>query len=385
MDNSALKNLCFLSVLIIVLAGSCTGTSDNKTQSVNTSKPMITIEKRIIGQVDGKEIFLFTLASEDKIKVSLTNYGGIVTSILVPDRDGKMEDVVLGFDSLAGYTGIHPYFGCLVGRYANRIADGKFDLDGASYTLARNNGENHLHGGLAGFDKKVWDAREVREGDEAGIELSYTSADGEEGYPGELKVRVLYSITPSCELRIRYWAETSKPTPLNLTYHGYFNLKGAGNGDILGHELMINADSYTVVDDQLIPTGELRDVTGTLMDFRQPKPVGRDMEKVEGGYDHNFALNSNGNLTKAAVLKEPTTGRWMEVYTDQPGIQFYGGNFLDGTLTGKDGKKYFKHYGLCLETQHFPDSPNQPGFPNTILRPGEIFSSETVYKFGTNP
>jgi aldose 1-epimerase len=346
---------------------------------------MITIEKRIIGRIDEKDIFLFTLASGNKMMVSLTNYGGIVTSIIVPDKNGKTDDIVLGFDSLAGYTGTHPYFGCLVGRYANRIASGKFDLDGVNYTLARNIGDNHLHGGLSGFDKKVWDAREYHEGDEAGIELTYTSRDGEEGYPGELRVRVIYSISPANELRIRYYAETNKPTPVNLTHHGYFNLGGAGNGDILEHELMINADKYTVVNEQLMPTGELRDVTGTPMDFRRSKPVGRDMGQVEGGYDHNFVLNNGGKFSKAAVLSEPSTGRWMEVYTDQPGIQFYGGNFLDGTLTGKGGKKYYKHYGLCLETQHFPDSPNQPGFPETILRPGEIFSSETVYKFGTTP
>ena len=385
MNTSGLKNIYFLFALLIVLAGSCKGTSDKKTQADNTSKSMITIEKRIIGRIDEKDIFLFTLASGNKMMVSLTNYGGIVTSIIVPDKNGKTDDIVLGFDSLAGYTGTHPYFGCLVGRYANRIASGKFDLDGVNYTLARNIGDNHLHGGLSGFDKKVWDAREYNEGDEAGIELTYTSPDGEEGYPGELRVRVIYSISPANELRIRYYAETNKPTPVNLTHHGYFNLGGAGNGDILEHELMIYADKYTVVNDQLLPTGELRDVTGTPMDFRRTKSVGRDMGQVEGGYDHNFVLNNGGKFSKAAVLSEPSTGRWMEVYTDQPGIQFYGGNFLDGTLTGKGGKKYYKHYGLCLETQHFPDSPNQPGFPETILRPGEIFSSETVYKFGTTP
>jgi aldose 1-epimerase len=343
---------------------------------------MIIIKKSIIGRVDEKDIYLFTLSAENKMTVRLTNYGGIVTSVVVPDKTGKMEDVVLGFDDLAGYQGTHPYFGCVVGRYANRIAAGKFELDGLSYTLARNIGNNHLHGGLEGFDKKAWDAREIREGDEAGIELAYTSADGEEGYPGELKVRVIYSLTPSNALRIRYWAETSRPTPVNLTHHGYFNLKGAGNGNILEHELMIDADRYTFVDDQSIPTGEFRVVNGTPFDFRKIKPVGREMDQVEGGYDHNFVLNSGGKFSKAAFLSEPSSGRWMEVYTDKPGIQLYCGNFLDGTLAGKNGKKYYAHYALCLETQHFPDSPNQPGFPNTILRPGEIFSSETVYRFG---
>jgi aldose 1-epimerase len=236
-----------------------------------------------------------------------------------------------------------------------------------------------------GFDKKVWEAREIRLGDEAGVELTYISPDGEEGYPGEMKVRVIYLLTPNKELKIRYAATSNKPTPLNLTHHGYFNLKGAGNGDILDHEMMINADRYNVVNDQLLPTGELRLVTGTPMDFRQPKLIGRDMPQVEGGYDHNFALNTAGKMIKAAVLSESSTGRWMEVYTDQPGMQLYCGNFLDGTITGKNGKAYYKHYALCLETQHFPDSPNHPEFPNTILRPGETFSSETTYKFGINP
>ncbi len=375
-------NQFLLTSLVIILAVSCIRNADNKSMPAKNITHMITIEKSFFGRIENKDVFLFTLVSENKMKVSLTNYGGIVTSILVPGKDGKMDDVVLGFDSLAAYTATHPYFGCLVGRYANRIAAGIFDLEGKSYVLAANNGENHLHGGISGFDKKVWDAREYREGEEAGVELTYTSPDGEEGYPGELKVRVIYTLTPSNELKIRYFAETNKPTPVNLTYHGYFNLAGEGNGDILEHELMINADRYTVVNPQLIPTGELRNVTGTPMDFRQLKPIGKDMSGVDGGYDHNFVLNTSGKLAKAAELRENTTGRVMEVFTDQPGIQFYGGNFLDGTLTGKGGKKYNKHYGLCLETQHFPDSPNQPAFPNTILRPGEIFTSVTVYRFG---
>lgn len=341
---------------------------------------MITIDKSIFGQADGKNVDLYTISGES-MTVKITNFGGIVTSIIVPDRDGKMDDVVLGFDSLKEYISEHPYFGCIVGRYGNRIAEGKFELEGHPYQLAANNGKNHLHGGIRGFDKKIWNAKEYRNGDEAGLELSYTSPDGEEGYPGELKVRVIYAVTPDNELKIRYFAETSKATPVNLTYHGYFNLNGAGNGDILDHELMIDADRYTVVNDQLIPTGELRDLSGTPFDFRKEKMVGKDMAMVDGGYDHNFVLNNNGKFAKIAVLKESSKGRQMEVYTDQPGVQFYGGNFLDGSLTGKDGKKYYMHYGLCLETQHFPDSPNQPGFPNTILRPGEVFQSSTVYKF----
>jgi len=345
-------------------------------------KPMIKTEKTVFGRINGEQVDLYTLSSGE-MTVKITNFGGIVTSLVVPDREGAPGDVVLGFDSLQKYVGVHPYFGCIVGRYANRIADAKFELDGKSIQLSKNIGENHLHGGFSGFDKKIWQAHEISDGEEAGIELNYTSQDGEEGYPGTLKVRVRYTITPDMELKISYFAETDRPTPINLTHHGYFNLKGAGTGDILDHELIINADRYNVVNDQLLPTGELRSVQGTPMDFRQSKQIGKDMEQVPGGYDHNFVLNSKGELFLAAILKEATSGRWMEVYTTQPGMQFYGGNFLDGTITGKNGKVYNKHYGLCLETQHFPDSPNQPGFPNTILRPGEIFESLTVYKFGT--
>jgi aldose 1-epimerase len=367
-----------LPVILLTGCGRFQGANIKINQNTNT---MITINKTVFGQIEGNDIDLYTI-SGNNMTVKITNFGGIVTSISVPDREGKMEDVVLGFDSLKGYTKEHPYFGCLVGRYANRIASGKFELDGKSYQLAANNGENHLHGGIQGFDKKIWLAEEYRNGDEAGIELTSTSPDGEEGYPGELKVRVIYSLTPDHELKIQYFAETSKATPINLTHHGYFNLKAAGNGNILDHELMINADQFTVVNEQLIPTGEQKDVTGTPMDFRQAKPVGRDMAQVDGGYDHNFVLSNNGKFALVAILKNSSSGRIMEVYTDQPGIQFYGGNFLDGTLTGKNGKVYNKHYGLCLETQHFPDSPNQPGFPNTILRPGEVFESVTIYKFG---
>jgi aldose 1-epimerase len=375
-----------ISLPVILFTG-CGAPVNKSNEPVQKTDPMVRVTKSNFGNAGGKEVFLYTLAAPDGTQVRITNFGGIVTSIIVPDRNGKMGDVVLGFDSLKSYEDVHPYFGCLVGRYANRIAAGKFELDGKTYQLAKNNGNNHLHGGDSGFDKKVWEAREITEGNSAGIELTYLSPDGEEGYPGNLKVTVDYLLTPARELKIRYKAATDKATPVNLTYHGYFNLEGAGNGDILSHELMINADRYTVVNNELIPTGELRAVAGTPMDFRQPKPIGRDMARVDGGYDHNFALNvgSEKKIIKAATLSEPTSGRWMEVYTDQPGIQFYGGNFLDGTLKGKSGKIYFDHFGLCLETQHFPDSPNQPGFPDTILRPGETFSSETIYKFGTNP
>jgi aldose 1-epimerase len=376
-----------LILLPVYLPFSCGAPVNKSNEPVKNDTSMVKITKSDYGKVDGEAVYLFTLTAKDGTKVSITNYGGIVTSLFVPDRHGNMGDVVLGFDSLQGYLKGHPYFGCIVGRCANRIAGAKFELEGKTYQLAKNIGENHLHGGNIGFDKKVWDAREIKNGDDAGVELTYISPDGEEGYPGELKVIVTYTLTQDRELKIKYFAESTKPTPINLTYHGYFNLKGAGNGDILGHQLMINADRYNVISDQLLPTGELRSVTGTPMDFRQPKLIGLDMARVEGGYDHNFALNVNkdGSLIRAAVLSESSTGRWMEVYTTQPGMQLYCGNFLDGTIIGKNGKPYFKHYALCLETQHFPDSPNHPEFPNTILRPGEKFTSETVYKFGTNP
>jgi len=344
---------------------------------------MITLEKSVFGQIDGKEIYLYTISLLNKITVKITNYGGIVTSILIPDRDGKMEDVVLGFDNIRGYSGTHPYFGCIVGRYANRIAKGKFVLDGKQYQLSMNAGENHLHGGKKGFDKKIWQVNEIRSDDETGIELTTISHDGEEGYPGKLKIRVIYTLTPSMELKIKYFAETDKPTCVNLTHHSYFNLRGAGNGDILDHSLMIHADKYTTTNEQLIPTGELEEVLGTPFDFRQSRLIGQEIDKVEGGYDHNFALITKGDLIKAAVLSESDSGRYMEVYTDQPGMQVYTSNFLDGSIAGKNGKPYHKHYGLCLETQHFPDSPNHPDFASTILRPGDIFQSVTIYKFGT--
>jgi aldose 1-epimerase len=343
---------------------------------------LITIDKTIFGRIDGKDILLFTISSIN-MTATITNFGGIVTSLIIPDRNGNPGDIVLGFDNLQAYLDGHPYFGCIVGRCANRIAGAKFELDGRTYLLANNVGNDHLHGGISGFDKKVWEPKEIRQGDEAGIELNYTSPDGEEGYPGELRVRVIYLLTPHRELKISYSAETTKPTPINLTHHSYFNLKGAGNGDMLDHELMINADRYNVISDKLLPTGELKPVAETPMDFRQSKFIGRDMAMVEGGYDHNFCLNTDGTLIKAARLNESSSGRWMEVFTDQPGIQFYGSNFLGNNIIGKNGKTYHNHYAVCLETQHFPDSMHHPEFPNIILRPGEKFRSETIYKFGS--
>lgn len=347
------------------------------------------IVRRPFGQTsDGEAVELYTLTNANGMEVAITTYGGIVVSLTAPDRDGHYADVVLGFDDLDGYLAGHPYFGAIVGRYANRIAKGTFSLDGKEYTLATNDGENHLHGGDEGFDKKVWRGRGVIGGKGIHLILDYTSPDGEEGYPGTLDVMVVYTLTHDDELKIDYKATTDKATPINVTNHSYFNLRGQGTGDILGHELMISADRFTPVDETLIPTGELRPVEGTPFDFRKPTAIGArieaDNQQLEygGGYDHNFVLKREGDeLALAARVHEPKTGRMMEVYTTEPGVQFYSGNFLDGSNVGKGGKVYDFRDGFCLETQHFPDSPNQPDFPSTILRPGEEYSTTTVYKF----
>lgn len=312
--------------------------------------------------------------------IKILNYGGYVTNIIVPDKQGVKEDIVLGFDSLPGYLQKdNPYMGCIVGRYANRIAKARFKLDDKTYQLAANNNGNSLHGGMKGFDKVLWAARQ--EGDSSLI-LNYNSTDGEEGYPGNVQVQVRYTLTLANELKIDYTAATDKATPLNLTSHSYFNLSGGKDSTILGHQLMLNADRYTAVDANLIPTGELPAVKGTAMDFTKPVTVVTDIAKVAGGYDHNWVLNTKGDaIHLAATLYHEASGRFMEVFTTQPGIQLYTGNFLNGTLTGKGGNKYVQHAGLCLETQHFPDSPNKPSFPNTILRPGEKYQEVTIYKF----
>jgi aldose 1-epimerase len=337
---------------------------------------------------DGAAANLYKLSNPKGITVQITNYGGIVTSITVPDRQGKFADVVLGFDSLDGYLGEQPYFGAIVGRYGNRIANGRFNIGLNTYTLAKNNGENALHGGTRGFDKVVWSAKEFTEKGARGIELKYLSKDGEEGYPGNLDVSVRYTLTDENELRIDYSATTTKPTVVNLTNHSYFNLAGQGEGDVLGHEVMINADRFTPVDAGLIPTGELRSVTGTPFDFTVRTPIGARIDaddeqiKLGGGYDHNFVLNGpRGMMRLIAEVVEPKSGRTMEVATTQPGMQFYTGNFLDGTLRGKGGKIYKKRYGFCMETQHFPDSPNKPAFPSTLLKPGEQYLTHTSYTF----
>jgi aldose 1-epimerase len=344
------------------------------------------VQSQSFGSVDGRAITLYTLTNSHGMEVRAMNYGGIIVSIRVPDRNGRFADVVLGHETLDGYRPNPPFFGAIVGRYANRIANGTFKLDGETYTLPKNDGPNTLHGGDKGFDKAVWDAEPLK--GRTGVAFSYLSKNGDEGFPGNLRAKVTYTLTNANALEIDYEATTDKATPINLSNHSYFNLKGEGNGDILDHEIMINADRFTPVDKNLIPTGELRPVKGTALDFTKPTKIGARIDDnyeqlvLAHGYDHNFVINRNGGgLVLAARVYEPTTGRTLEVSTTQPGVQFYTGNFLDGTITGKQGHVYKKHYGFCLETQHFPDSPNHPSFPNTILRPGETFRQKTVFKF----
>jgi aldose 1-epimerase len=381
------SNFLFITIIVIMLVffaycGEKPVTRDSQDTKKGETTKMSIIKSDFGKTKEGQAVDLYTLTNDSGMVVKITNYGGIVTSLTVPDKNGKFDDVVLGFDSLDQYLEGHPYFGALVGRYGNRIAKGKFTLNGTEYKLAANNGENHLHGGIKGFDKVVWNAEIVKQENEVGVKLSYLSKDGEEGYPGNLSVVVTYTLTKNNELKINYEAETDKPTPVNLTHHSYFNLKGAGNGDILGHLLTIDADRFTPVDEGLIPTGELKSVKDTPMDFTVPKAIGERINQVKGGYDHNYVLNGwDGSLRLAAKVVEPLSGREMEVWTTEPGLQFYTGNFLDGTITGKNGKVYNKHYGFCLETQHFPDSPNKPGFPSTILELGEKYTHKTIYKF----
>jgi aldose 1-epimerase len=344
------------------------------------------IQKHAFGQLpDGQKVDLYALTNGKGLSAKIMNYGATLVSLGIPDRNGNIADITLGCDSLEGYMAASPYFGSTVGRYANRIAKGKFSLDGVEYTLATNNGENHLHGGIKGFDKVLWQAEPFKEEKAVGVKFVYFSKDGEEGYPGNLACTVTYRMTGDNELKITYEAETDKATPVNLTHHSYFNLAGQGEGDILSHELMLEADKYTPVDAGLIPTGEIRDVADSPMDFTIPHAIGERIGQVEGGYDHNFVLRSGGgSLGLAARVYEPESGRVMEIFTTEPGIQFYSGNFLDGTITGKEGKVYNQHYGFCLEPQHFPDSPNKPNFPSTILQPGAKYLSITLFKFSVN-
>ncbi|MBI3960903.1 MAG: galactose mutarotase [Chloroflexi bacterium] len=335
---------------------------------------------------DGQPVILYTLSNNSGVTVEVMNYGGIIRAIHVPDRAGNRADIALGFDTLEPYLGRHPFFGALVGRFANRIGQARFSLDGAAIQLAQNNGVNHLHGGVNGFDKKVWQSQPFQNGDSCGLRLAYTSWDGEENYPGTLSAQVTYTLTGN-ELRIDYTATTDKATILNLTNHAYFNL--AGGGDILGHRIQLHADFFTPIDGALITTGEIRPVDGTPLDLRQPTPIGAAIDaddaqiRFGGGYDHNFVVRgAPGALRPAARVTEPTTGRMLEVETTQPGVQFYSGNMLPDALLGKGGQVYNKRTGFCLETQHFPDSPNKPQFPSPVLRPGERYRQTTVFRFG---
>jgi aldose 1-epimerase len=345
------------------------------------------IEKKEFGKMpDGTTIDQYTLTNAG-ITMKVITYGGIITELDVPDKNGKIDNIVLGFDNLEGYLKGHPYFGAITGRYCNRIAKGKFTLDGKEYALATNNGPNHLHGGMIGFDKVVWKAKEIKGDGFVGLELTRRSPDGEEGYPGNLDVTVRYKLTDKKELKIEYEATTDKATPLNITNHSYFNLGGRHGGDILGHELWLNAKTYTPTDETMIPTGKIDPVQGTPYDFTSFKVIGKEIGEIKGdpgGYDMNFVLERKPNekMTHAATVRDPKSGREIEVFTSEPGIQFYTGNFLDGTLTGKGGVVYKKHAALCLETDHFPDSPNHDNFPSTILKPGNKYESTTIYRFG---
>ncbi len=375
-----ITGLSLIVALILVLGGCKSGKNSDETGQKN---PKCKVEKSLFGMMpDGDSVMLFTLTNEKDIKITITNLGGIITGIYTPDKNGKITNITLGFDNLEQYLEGHPHFGALIGRYGNRIAQARFTLDGEEYTLAANNGNNSLHGGVEGFDKKLWKPEVIACDERAALKLSYTSPDGEEGYPGKLEVRVTYELLMD-QLFITYEAETDKATVLNLTNHAYFNL--AGEGTILDHIAYINASRYTPVNEELIPTGELANVEGTPFDFRKPHVIGERFTELSGdpvGYDHNFVLDGpEGERRLAAKVLDPLTGRFVEVHTTEPGVQFYTGNFLDGSLVSGN-LSFVQHSGFCLETQHFPDSPNQADFPSTVLRPGETFASQTVLKFG---
>jgi aldose 1-epimerase len=379
------KQACLLYFPVLLYSFACNNNSvSNKTEHVTTDSMRPGITENSFGNYNNAPVTEYTLTNPSGLQVSILNYGGIVTKIMTPDKEGKMGDVALGFESFDGYRQkTNPFMGALVGRYANRIANAKFTLDGKTYKLAPNNFGNSLHGGNVGFDKVIWNASKI--GDSS-LKLTYQSKDGEEGYPGNLNAQVIYTVGSDNSLRIDYTATTDKATPVNLTNHSYFNLSAGRDSTILDHQLQLNADKYTPVNDKLIPTGEIANVKGTPLDFTTPKAIGKDIGSVKGGYDHNWILNKQGSdpdsYREAATVYDPVSGRYMQVFTTQPGIQFYTGNFLDGSLMStKNNKKYVRHAGLCLETQHYPDSPNQPSFPTTILKPGETYKQTTVYKF----
>ncbi len=380
MHKVAKDAITCLNILTLCLLCGCYLTKSASTRSVT---------KGNYGALpDGRTADLYTLTNANGLKATLTNYGAILVSMEVPDRDGKLADVTLGYDTLEGWLSNTSYFGSTVGRYGNRIAKGEFTLDGKTYTLAKNNGENALHGGSKGFDKVLWDGKLVERPGAVGVEFTRTSPDAEEGYPGNLKCKVTYLLTNDNELRIEFEATTDKPTVLNLVHHSYWNLTGDPNKTNLDHELMIAADRFLPVDEGLIPTGELRPIKGTPFDFTKPTKIGARVNaddeqlKLGKGYDHCWVLrNQKGKVVLAATLYDPSSGRAMDLLTDQPGVQFYGGNFLDGTVTGKSGVKYQFRTGLCLETQKYPDSPNKPSFPSPVLRPGETYKHTMVHRF----
>lgn len=390
--TTALRASLALTAIGALLLDGCTVASQSGSPGMKSG-----VEPTAFGTLaSGQNAQLFTLRNTRGIEVQFTNYGGIITSLKTPDRAGHFSDIVLGYDNLTAYVANSPYFGAIVGRYANRIARGHFTLDGAAYTLAVNNGPNSLHGGLRGFDKVVWSARPFQNQEGQGVTLDYTSKNGEEGYPGTLHAVVTYTLTADDRLIVDYQATTDKATPINLSQHSYWNLAGNASRDILGHVLTINADATTPVDSTLIPTGEIAPVQGTPFDFRTPTAIGARVDQRQdaqirygNGYDHNWVLNRAGAASDALVLAarvvEPSSGRTMEISTTEPGLQFYSGNFLDGSITGKGGAVYRFRYGIALETQHYPDSPNHPNFPSTILRPGQQYRSRTVFKFGVTP
>jgi len=378
---------------IAVAAACAVAEAQDTSRPTNSDSPKITKESRsmnvhtdLFGRTpEGGEAFLYTLTNVKGLRARITNYGAIVVSMEVPDRHGKLDDVLLGHDTLDAYITRGGCAAAVIGRYANRIGNAKFTLDGVVYTLAANNGPNHLHGGLVGFDKKLWTPEEVTASEnQAWVKLSYLSKDGEEGYPGNLRVMVTYTLTNDDELRISYEAETDKKTVVNLTNHAYWNLAGQGNGDVLGHELMINANRFTVVDKGLIPTGITVSVVDTPLDFLSPRKIDAKIRQLSNGYDHNYVLNgAAGAMKLCGIAYEPTSGRVMEISTTEPGVQLYTANHMNGSLIGKGGKAYVKYAAFCLETQHYPDSPNKPQFPTTVLEPGRKFVSQTVHKFST--
>lgn len=372
--NSPLETL-FILILPLYLLGGCaeTETSNNDMQIT---------EERFGQLADGRYVELYTLKNEGGIEAKITNYGGIIVSLMTPDSEGNMGNIVLGFDSLDSYLDEHPYFGALIGRYGNRIENGRFELNGEEYTLSVNDGNHHLHGGRQGFDKVLWDSEIMKDGS---LKLEYVSENGEEGYPGRLTVTATYNLTDDNRLRLEFEATTDQTTPVNLTAHSYFNLTADPSNTILDHELKLHADHYTPATESLIPTGEIVSVEGTPFDFTEFTDIGSRIDQVPGGYDHNFVADTSGSreLTLMAEVREPETGRILRVHSTEPGIQFYSGNFLDGTLESGNGVSLEQYSGFCLEPQHFPNSPNEPDFPSTILNPGETYNNVIVYEFGT--